>query len=264
VEAVVEHGAVAAGSLAELAQQATAVGICVPADAHVRSVLAGEGGLLEHLRPGSVVAIHSTIAAETIDWAEGAASSAGVRIIEACLTGGTRSAENGSTTFLLGGEPEDFEPFDAMFEACGEVRVHAGPLGSASRLKLCLNLQTYVTHAGVAEAVGLARGYGLDLAGLKQAMGANGQLGPVVGAYFSLHETPRELLEDPGILAFRTAQQSIVAKDMDLMMAAAAELGLDVSMLEGASRSFERTYLLPRPGSPSATSPPLPPPRDAG
>ena len=247
VAAVVEQGAVAAASVAEVGAKATAVGICVPADRHVRAVLDGEDGLLRHLRPGSVVAIHSTVATETIEWAGAAASKAGVRIIEACLTGGTRGAESGTTTFLLGGDPGDFEPFDAMFEACGEVRIHAGPFGTASKLKLCLNLQTYVTHAGVAEAVGLARAFGLDLEGLKAGMKANGQLGPVVGAYFSLHEMPIEVIDEPSIRAFRVAQQAIVAKDMDLMIAAGPELGVDIAMLEEASRHFERTYLLPRP-----------------
>lgn len=247
LEAVASKGGIAAASCADLAGRVDAVGICVPADKHVRVVLDGPEGLFENLTPGSVVAIHSTIASETIHWAAEAGRKKGVRVVEACLTGGPRGAKAGETTFILGGDPEDFAPLEPLFSACGKVRVFAGPLGSASRLKLCLNLQTYVTQAGIAEAIGLARSLDVPLSGLKEAMKANGQLGDLSESFFTLHELPREVIEEPSVLAFRSAQQLIVAKDMDLLRMAGEQAGADVGLLEEARSHFERTYLLPLP-----------------
>jgi 3-hydroxyisobutyrate dehydrogenase len=96
-------------------------------------------------------------APETISWASEEAAKYGVRVVEACPTGGYFAAAEGRTTFLLGGDPEDIATLGPILSACGETLVRAGPLGNANLLKLCLNLQTYVAHLGVAEAVRLAK-----------------------------------------------------------------------------------------------------------
>jgi len=49
VRQVAELGAKGAGSLADVARASDVVGVCVPADAHVRSVLDGPDGLFAHL-----------------------------------------------------------------------------------------------------------------------------------------------------------------------------------------------------------------------
>jgi 3-hydroxyisobutyrate dehydrogenase len=247
VAALAEQGAQPAADVADLARRANVVGICVPADAHVRAVLDGDAGLLANLEPGSVVAIHSTVSVETIEQAAEAAARHGVRIVEACLTGGPRAAAAGTTTFLLGGDEADIAALEPLLDACGEVRVHAGPLGAASRLKLCLNLQTYVTQAGIAEAVGLAHALDVPLDGLKSAMRANGQLGDLAASFFSLHELPESVIDEPSVLAFRTAQQKIVAKDMGLMGDVSRREAVDIGLLEAARSRFERTYRLPWP-----------------
>ncbi len=247
VGTLAEQGAVAAESLAELAAAVDIVGVCVPADDHVRAVLDGPDGLFEHLRPGAVVAIHSTVSPDTVRWAAEAGARHDVGIVEACLTGGPGAASEGTTTFILGGAQQHKEAIDPILDACGEVRVDAGTLGSANQLKLCLNLQTYVTHLGIAEALSLARELDVPIEGLKQAMEANGQLGFLTAAFFGLHELPAELLEDEGVLALRLPQQKIVAKDMALMQQVAGDRGVDVGGLDVARARFERTYLLPHP-----------------
>ena len=146
LQAVVEKGAVRATSVAEVARTSDVVGICVPADDHVRSVLDGPDGLLANLSEGALVAIHSTVLPETATWAAGEAAQRGIRIVEVCLTGGHFAAAEGRTTFLLGGDPADIAALEPVLSACGETLVQAGPLGNANLLKLCLNLQTYVSH----------------------------------------------------------------------------------------------------------------------
>ena len=212
LRAVVDQGAVGAASVAEVARASDIVGICVPADAHVRSVLEGPEGLLANLPAGAVVAIHSTVLPETIFWAADEAAEHGVRIVEACLTGGHFAAAEGRTTFLLGGDPEDIAALEPILSACGETLVQAGPLGNANLLKLCLNLQTYVSHLGVAEAVRLAKDLELPVEGLKEAMAANGQLGEMGESFFGLHELPDNIIADRDILPMRRTSAAIIRR----------------------------------------------------
>ena len=114
VRQVAELGAKGAGSLADVARASDVVGVCVPADAHVRSVLDGPDGLFAHLSPGAVVAVHTTVLPETIEWASASGVACGVTIVEACLTGGPTAAAEGRTTFLLGGDPDDLAAIDPI------------------------------------------------------------------------------------------------------------------------------------------------------
>jgi 3-hydroxyisobutyrate dehydrogenase len=245
LQAVVDKGAAGARSVAEVARGADLVGICVPADAHVRSVLEGSEGLLANLSAGAVVAIHSTVLPETISWAAGEAAKHDVRIVEACLTGGHFAAAQGRTTFLLGGATEDIAALSPILSACGETLVQAGPLGNANLLKLCLNLQTYVAHLGVAEAVRLAKDLDLPVKGLKVAMQANGQLGEMAANFFGLHELSDDIIADGNILPMRRTSAAIIVKDLELMHLVGAHREVDLPARDVAASEFFRTYRLP-------------------
>ncbi len=245
LQAVVDNGAAGARSIAEVAQAADVVGVCVPADAHVRSVLEGPEGLLANLSAGAVVAIHSTVLPETIFWAADAAARHRVRVVEACLTGGHFAATEGRTTFLLGGAPDDIAALDPILSACGETLVRAGPLGNANLLKLCLNLQTYVAHLGVAEAVRLAKDLDLPVAGLKEAMLANGQLGEMAASFFGLHELADDIVTDRNILPMRRTSGAIIVKDLELMRMVGEQKDVDLPARDLAASEFYRTYRLP-------------------
>jgi len=246
LQAVVDHGAVGAGSVAEVARASDVVGVCVPADAHVRAVLEGPDGLITNLPAGGVVAIHSTVLPETIAWAADEAGPHGIRIVEACLTGAHFAAAAGRTTFLLGGDPDDITALEPILSACGEARIPAGPLGNANLLKLCLNLQTYVAHLGVAEAVRLAKDLDLPVGGLKEAMRANGQLGEMGESFFGLHELPQDIIDDEQILPMRRTSGAIIVKDLELMRLVGEQHGVDLPGRDLAATHFHRTYLLPR------------------
>jgi 3-hydroxyisobutyrate dehydrogenase len=245
LQAVVAQGAVGAASVADVAESSDVVGLCVPADSHVRAVLGGPDGLLAHLADGAVVAVHSTVLPETVAWAAAVAAERDVRIVEACLTGGHVAAAEGRTTFLLGGDPVDIAALEPVLAACGEILVMAGPLGNANLLKLCLNLQTYVSHLGVAEAVRLAKELDLPVEGLKDAMRANGQLGQMGEMFFGLHELPESIIEDHDILPMRRTSGAIIQKDLELMRLVGQQHGLDLPGRDLAHAQFFRTYRLP-------------------
>jgi 3-hydroxyisobutyrate dehydrogenase-like beta-hydroxyacid dehydrogenase len=244
VEQVVALGAEFAPSLSALAARTRLVGVCVPADAHVRAVLGGPNGLLAHLAPGAVVAIHSTVLPETIAWADAEARARGIAVVEAAVTGGAAAAAAGRSTFLLGGDPVDIARLEPLLAACGEVRVHAGGLGQASRLKLCVNLQSYATFMAVFEAATLAARLGLSLDALKAAMRANGQLGEMVETYLLLHEFSEEDFADPETRAVLASYATIIEKDLDLIVRLAESVSVDVPAAELAGSLARRVYFL--------------------
>ena len=247
VDRLVAAGAEAAGSLADLGARVRLVGVCVPADAHVRAVLDGPDGLLGNLAAGSVVAIHSTVLPETVQWAAEAAAAYGIAVVEAAVTGGAAAASEGRSTFLLGGDPAAIEQLAPLLDACGDVCIHAGELGQASRLKLCINLQSYANFMGVFEASMLAKKLGLPLDALKTAMRANGQLSEMTGNYMLLNDLSDADLANPGTRQFLERYAAIIEKDLDLIVRLADEAGVPVPTAELAGQLARRVYFLEAP-----------------
>ena len=102
-------GARAAASPRALAGRCDVIGLCVRDDADVREVVLGENGLLAGAAKGTVVAVHSTVLPSTVEEVGEHATATGVRVVDACITGGESGAEQGTLTYMVGGTAEDLE-----------------------------------------------------------------------------------------------------------------------------------------------------------
>jgi 3-hydroxyisobutyrate dehydrogenase len=174
VQELVAAGAVAAASPGELAQACDYIGICVRDDDDVESLLYGEQGLLASARADTVLAIHSTVTQQgLLKWAEDAGA-AGVRLLDAPITGGAAKAESGTLCYMVGGDEETVAACSPVFETSAEKIVHAGPLGTGIALKLCNNLIQYMEFLAMSEAARLAEACGLSVDVLREVGRSNG------------------------------------------------------------------------------------------
>ncbi|MFI1914612.1 NAD(P)-dependent oxidoreductase [Nocardia sp. NPDC020380] len=159
-------GATAAGSPAELAERCGVISIAVLNDEQVRGVLSGPDGILQTAKPGTVIAVHSTIADTTAT--ELAAECAGhaVEFVDAPISGGAPAAQKGALAVMVGGSPAAFEAVREPFSTFASLVVHAGEVGAGTRMKLARNLLHFVSFTAAAEAQRLAEAAGLDIGAL--------------------------------------------------------------------------------------------------
>jgi len=214
-------GAKAAGSCREVGEHAEVLSVCVPADAHVEAVLLGENGALAGMARGSLVAIHSTVQPATIERMAAAARERGVELFDACVTGGREVAEKGGLTLLIGGEASVLAKARPVLEAYGTTLLHAGPLGAGAKLKLAVNLLTYVNWAAAAESFRLAKASGLDTEIFLEAVRSNGQLSAMQQRFIAGQKLPPEAAASEAYQRFVTIQMHNAEKDL----AHALELG---------------------------------------
>lgn len=173
-----ELGARTAASPAELAAACDHIGICVRDDADVEGLLQGPDGLLAHARPGTVIAIHSTVTqASVLRWAE-AASERSLHLLDAPISGGADGARQGSLCYMVGADETLLERCRPIFMTSAARIVHAGPLGTGIALKLCNNLMSYLAFAAIHEASNLAEACGLELESLRAVGEINGVVTP--------------------------------------------------------------------------------------
>jgi 3-hydroxyisobutyrate dehydrogenase len=174
VDELVEAGARAAESVADLATRCSHIGVCVRDDAQVEELLYGEGGIFSNAASGTLVAIHSTVTqANLLKWSRDAGG-AGVRLIDAPITGGAHRAVDGTLCYMVGGEEADVAAATPVFNTSAEKIVHAGPLGTGIALKLCNNFIQYTEFVAMAEATRLADACGLSVDVLRDVGLSNG------------------------------------------------------------------------------------------
>ena len=155
-----------ASSVVNLGAAAEHVGICVVNDDGVRQVCAE---LLPAMRPGSRVAIHSTIHPDTCRAMEQDAARLGVQLIDAPVSGGSPAAEAGTLTLMLGGNPAAIAAAMPVFESFGGLIVRLGDVGAGQHAKLInntllaanLGLSDYALQAG--EELGIGKAALLEL-----------------------------------------------------------------------------------------------------
>lgn len=153
-------GAGAAGAPTDLADCAV-VALAVPDDDAVCGVLAGDGGLLARLAPGSVVVLHSTVLPKTAVRLASLGAGRGVGVLDAPVSGGPARAGTGDLTVMAGGDGEAFERARPLLETIGSHVVHVGPSGAGSAVKLANQLMMFSALAGVHEALDLAGACGV-------------------------------------------------------------------------------------------------------
>lgn len=243
VAELVAGGAKAAASPRELGARSDVVGICVPEDAHVRAVMLGDDGLLAGLDAGAVVLIHSTILPETAQELATTAAEQDVAVLDACVTGGATRAAMKQITYLVGGPTEALEKARPYLEATTELEtIHAGELGTGAKLKLCINLITYIQWAAAYESQLLAKAVGLPQETLEQAGRANGQLTELMINYLAAHKVPEPARSSPDFQKLMRGHMNVAEKDLAWVLQLARKAGVALPVGALVSQSMARIY----------------------
>ena len=218
-----ERGANVATSLGDVAATADVISVMVLDDAQVREVV---DGLLPGARPGSVIAIHSTIRPDTAIECAARAATAGVALVDAPVSGGPSGAAEGRLAVMVGGDRAAYEQCREVFRSWAELVVHVGPVGAGTRAKIARNLVSFVSYCAAAEAQRLAETAGVDL----------GKLGAVVrhtdaiiggpGAVMVRNTTAPMAADDPLREVFAHTRL-LGEKDLSLAVEMGAALGVD-------------------------------------
>ncbi|EKE84877.1 3-hydroxyisobutyrate dehydrogenase [Idiomarina xiamenensis] len=156
------NGCGTATSAATAVKDAQFVISMLPANKHVQQVYLGEQGLREVLAKGTLVIDCSTIASEVAISVGESLREAGIRFIDAPVSGGVGGAKAGTLTFICGGAEDDVDEARQVLNDMGKNVFRAGDIGAGQIAKICNNMLLSVLMVGTAEALQLGRANGLD------------------------------------------------------------------------------------------------------
>ena len=162
VEAAVGRGASAMRSAAETAGRVKVAITMLPNSPEVETAYLGARGILEGARSGLVCIDMSTIDPATSRRVGERLAAAGVRMLDAPVSGAVPRAVEGTLTIMVGGDADLVESVRPILGAMGSNVIHVGPLGSGEVAKICNNLLAGVSMIAVAEAFTIGMRAGVD------------------------------------------------------------------------------------------------------
>lgn len=221
-----ELGVSAPASLAGLAAQCDVIALCVTADADVLNTV---DALAPHVKPGTIVIDHSTVAPDTAKEAAARLKAVGAHFLDAPVSGGVEGAKNGKLSVMVGGDAAVLERARPVLEAYALRVTHLGDVGAGQATKAV----NQVLVAGIAQAVceGLALGeaLGLDPERLIPTLGAG-----AAGNWF-LEKRGATMLKNEFSVGFKLA---LLHKDLGIVCGIAEKAGTSRGVIERSLQDY--------------------------
>jgi 3-hydroxyisobutyrate dehydrogenase-like beta-hydroxyacid dehydrogenase len=214
---LVERGAVACATPAEVAACADVVVVMVKADQDVEEVVMGEHGLVKGARPGLVILNSTTILPSTSRRLSAAVAALGIDMLDCPVTGSAPQARDAKLAFMVGGRKESFELCKPILLAMGKAAYYLGESGTGSYAKLANNTMYAINLLSFVEAVSIASKGGIDPELFIEIVGQGGAKSAVSEA-----KLPK-ILDRDFSPAFSLAMMN---KDLGLVSMLTGELGV--------------------------------------
>lgn len=162
----VANGAEAAAGPADLGV-CRALLVFVPTDEDVRSVAREFAGVAS---PGAYFVIHSSVRTQTCRDLTEELGAAGIKAVDAALTGGVRGAEAGEINLLVGGAAEDVAALEPVFAPWTSHVNHLGPSGNGQIGKTVNNMIHWGQIVSIVEALSLGLELGIKPEQMRPAL----------------------------------------------------------------------------------------------
>ncbi|MET0994304.1 MAG: NAD(P)-dependent oxidoreductase, partial [Mycobacterium sp.] len=244
-----EAGAALADSVADVAT-ADIISITVLNDEQVRTVV---DELAAHAKPGTVIAIHSTISPDTAPELAKQLEPQGIHIVDAPVSGGGGAAEKGELATMVGADREVYERIKPAFKQWASLVIHAGEPGAGTRMKLARNMLTFTSYAAACEAMKLAEQAGLNLQQLGRVVRHTDAMSGGPGAVI-VRENMATLEPDNFLYGPLLHARELGEKDLSLALALGEAVGVDLPLAEVALENLAAGLGVPHTESTSAST----------
>ncbi|MBP0633029.1 NAD(P)-dependent oxidoreductase [Cupriavidus sp. AcVe19-1a] len=234
LDALVKAGATKAPTIHDLAAVADVVILCVTGTPEVEDVLFRSDGLLNRLRPGTIVIDCSTAIPSSTQRIAAAVVKAGGKFIDAPMTRTPKEAAEGRLNLIVGGEKELFEECLPLLKSFAENITFAGPVGSGHRLKLLHNYVSLGFSAVLAEAAACAARAQVNPDVLVDVLAKGGGAGVIL-------ERLRPFIERGDASSFRFTLSNAL-KDMTYYDTMASELGASHATAAAIKDTYAGAY----------------------
>ncbi|NNE80010.1 MAG: 3-hydroxyisobutyrate dehydrogenase [Silicimonas sp.] len=185
---------------------------------------------------GAILLDCSTVDVESARHVAALAGEAGLRALDAPVSGGIGGAQAGTLTFMVGGADDAVAKARALFDIMGQKAVHCGPSGNGQAAKICNNMILGATMIATCEAFALADKLGLDRQAMFDVVSTSSGYSWTMNAYCPAPgigpTSPADNDYQPGFAA------ELMLKDLRLSQQAAETVYADTPMGQRATELY--------------------------
>ncbi|WP_355660515.1 2-hydroxy-3-oxopropionate reductase [Halomonas salifodinae] len=169
-QVLADKGAQVAANPKAVAEAAEIIITMVPDTPDVELVLFGENGVVEGLKPGTLVIDMSSIAPIATQEFAKRIVDAGGEYVDAPVSGGEGGAINAALTIMVGATEEGFTRAKPVLEVMGKTITHIGGHGAGQTCKVANQIVVALTIEAVAEGLLFASKAGADVAKVRESL----------------------------------------------------------------------------------------------
>lgn len=227
---VLEKGAKAAASPAEVARAADIVMMCVTDQKAAEEILFSSQGIFQSGKQDLLIVDFSSIAPASAREFAIRLKTKGIGMIDAPVSGGVPGAEKGTLAIMAGGRAEDIERARPFVMLLAQRFTRMGESGAGQVTKLCNQIIVGSLFPVIAEAIRLAEAAGVDAKSLPEAL-KGGFADSLPLQIFGARMAARDF--EPPLGA-----NDIMLKDLENAAAVAKEFGVSLVMAEAAAALY--------------------------
>ena len=146
------HGSICA-SPKEVAKHVDFLCLCVSKDEDVKEVLCGKDGVIEAIKPGTIIIDHTTTSASLAREMHKIFEKINCHYLDAPVSGGQAGAENGSLTIMVGGNEEAYKRSKKVLSTYSKFSKYMGKTGNDQITKMVNQITIASLIQGLAESV---------------------------------------------------------------------------------------------------------------
>jgi 2-hydroxy-3-oxopropionate reductase len=159
---VIAAGAKAATSPSDVASQCEIIITMLPNSPHVKTAVLGKNGVIEGIKPGSILVDMSSIAPLASQEIAAELAAKGAEMLDAPVSGGEPKAVDGTLAIMVGGKQDIFDKVKDILLKMGGSAVLCGDIGAGNVTKLANQVIVALNIAAMSEALVLATKAGVD------------------------------------------------------------------------------------------------------
>lgn len=149
-------------SPADLAKISDVIILCVGNDDDVRDIVTGYQGLLENIKPGSIIVDHTTTSAKLAKEIYELLDSNDIFYIDAPVSGGEIGAQSGKLSIMAGGNKDAYDQIKSILEPYTKLIKYMGLSGSGQYTKMVNQICIAGLIQALAEGINFSEKVGLD------------------------------------------------------------------------------------------------------
>ena len=165
-----KHKGTICSSPADLAKISDVIILCVCNDNDVRDIVTGHQGLLNNLKPGTIVVDHTTTSAKLAKEMYELLDSNNVSYIDAPVSGGEVGAQLGKLSIMVGGNKDAFDQIKSILVPYTRLIKYMGLSGSGQYTKMVNQICIAGLIQALAEGINFSEKVGLDTKGVLEVV----------------------------------------------------------------------------------------------